>query len=171
MSNNNIRIQGHDVMLFDSTGKSFSFGTNATLNITTEMKDVSDKDTSIYGKQAPGKMSWTMTSEHTLCWDEFLNWTERQKNQTSTNRLKVYYGLRDGFEGCVAGTTSSSAFDPDSAVNESADGNREINTYTYSLCGYVFIDSLSQTASNGDYANYTVNFTGDGALTKVKFTA
>ena len=167
MSASNIRIQGHDVMLFDENGQSFAFGTNASLSITTEMKDVSDKDTSIYGKQAPGKISWTMTSDHTLCWDEFVEWTQRQRLQTDTNRLKVYYGLRKGWQG--GPDDQDLSYGMYSAVNDGTDGHRDVDTTAYCLCGYVFIDSLNQTSSNGDYANYTVNFTGDGNLDKVKF--
>ena len=164
MSQNNIRIQGHDVMMFDSTGKSFAFGTNASLSITTEMKEVSDKDTSKYGMQSPGKISWTLSSDHTLNWSDFLEWTEKQKNQTDSNKLKIWYGLRSGWEG-------SASFDPDSEVNNGTDGNRTIDTYTYALTGYVFIDSITQNSSNGDFANYTVNFTGVGPLNKEYFQA
>ena len=162
MSQNNIRIQGHDVMLFDSTGKSFAFGTNASLSITTEMREVSDKDTSKYGMQSPGRITWTLTSDHTLNWNEFLDWTDKQKNQSDSNKLKIWYGLRSGWEG-------SASFDPDSEVNNGTDGNRTIDSTTYALTGYVFIDSLTQNSSNGDYANYTVNFTGAGPLTKEMF--
>lgn len=169
MSANNIRIQGHDVMLFDASGHSFAFGTNASLSITTEMRDVSDKDTSRYGYKMPGQMNWTLTSDHTLCWDEYLNWVERQNNQTETNKLKIWYGLRKGYEG--GPDQMNISYGMDSEVNNGTDGYREIDATTYALTGYVFIDSLTQNSSNGDSANYTVNFTGVGNLTKAKYSA
>lgn len=164
MSQNNIRIQGHDVMLFDAAGKSFAFGTNASLSITQEIQDVADKDTGKAGYKMPGAINWTLSSDHTLNWDEFCNFTYIQKHQSATNLLKVWYGLRDGYEG-------SASFDPDSEVNTTSDGYRNINTTKNAFCGYVLIDSITQNSSNGDAANYTVNFTGVGGLSYTTFSA
>jgi hypothetical protein len=164
MSQNNIRIQGHDVMLFDAEGHSFAFGTNASLSITQEMQDVSDKDTGKAGFKMPGAISWSLSSDHTLNWDEFCNFTYIQKWQSVTNMLKVWYGLRDGWEG-------GPSFDPSSEVNMTSDSYRMIDNSKKAFVGYVFIDTITQNSSNGDAANYTVNFTGVGDLSYTTFSA
>ena len=41
-------IKGRDLMLFDSTGKSYAFATNHTLTLTAETTDVSSKDHGIW---------------------------------------------------------------------------------------------------------------------------
>lgn len=156
------RIEGHDIMLFDNQGKSFAFGTNSTLSIETAMNDVSDKDTSIYGSQEPGRITWNISSDHTFEIGTFYDFFDWQQDQ---DKKMVWYGLRSGYKG-------SDAFDPTSEVNDgSTDGNRTIDTYSYALCGYVYLQSLSQNASNGDKANYSVTLVGAGPLEKKMFTA
>lgn len=155
------RIEGHDIMLFDETGKSFAFGTNSTLSIETEMQEVSDKDSSVYGSQEPGRISWNITSDHTFDIGTFYSLFDWQQDQS---KKQVWYGLRSGYKG-----DSHVTFDPTSEVNDGTDGNREIDTYTYALCGYVYLQSLSQTASNGDKANYSITLQGAGPLEKKYF--
>jgi len=169
MSQNNIRIQGHDVMLFDAAGKSFAFGTNASLNIQQEIITVSDKDCSKAGFKMPGAVNWTMSSDHTLNWDEFLNFTYIQQHQSATNMLKIWYGLREGYEG--GPDQDNTTYGMNSEVNITSDGNREIDSTKNALTGYVLIDTINQTSSNGDSANYTINFTGVGNLSYTTFSA
>jgi len=153
------RIEGHDIMLFDDQGKSFAFGTNSTLSIETEMNDVSDKDTSVYGSQEPGRISWNITSDHTFDISTFYSLFEWQQDQS---KKMVWYGLRSGYKG-------SESFDPTSEVNNGTDGNRQIDTTAYALCGYVYLQSITQTASNGDKANYSITLQGAGPLEKKMF--
>lgn len=169
MSNSNIRIKGHDVMMFDAEGNSFAFGTNASISINCEIQDIKDKDTSIYGKKAPGNVTWSLSSDHTLSWDEFIEWQQKAQNQTDANRLFIWYGLRKGYQGGPDETDTT--YGKLSYVNDGTDGHRVIDTNSYSLCGYVFIESLTQNSQDGEYGNYTVQFQGDGNLTKAKFTA
>jgi len=154
------RLEGHDVMLFDEQGHSFAFGTNSSLSIETAMNSVSDKDSGAYGTQEPGEITWSVTSDHTLSLDEYYRFFEAQQNST---KMKIWYGLRSGYK------DGTSNYDPTSEVNNGTDSYRMIDTYSYALTGYVFVQSLNQTASNGDKANYTVNFTGTGTLAKAKF--
>jgi len=170
MSQNNIRIQGHDVMLFDANGHSFAFGTNASLSITQEMQDVSDKDTGKAGYKMPGAVSWSLSSDHTLNWDDFCKFTYIQKYQSETNKLKIWYGLRKGWEG--GPDQGNNTYGMDSSVNANGtDGYREIDSAKNAFTGYVFIDTITQNSSNGDAANYTVNFTGVGELSYTTFSA
>lgn len=154
------RIEGHDIMLFDETGKSFAFGTNSSLSIETEMNDVSDKDTSVYGSQEPGRINWTITSDHTFDIGTFYSLFDWQQDQT---KKYVWYGLRSGYKG-------SDNEDLTSEVNNGTDGYRNIDTTSYALCGYVYLQSLTQNASNGDKANYSITLQGAGTLEKKMFT-
>ena len=155
------RLEGHDVMLFDEQGHSFAFGTNSSLSIESSMNSVSDKDSGAYGTQEPGEVTWSITSDHTLDLEDYYKFYEAQKNAT---KLKVWYGLRTGYKG-------TSNYDPDSEVNNGTDGYRQIDSTSYALTGYVYVQSLNQTASNGDKANYSVSLTGTGTLSKAKFGA
>ena len=153
------RLEGHDVMVFDEQGHSFAFGTNSSLSIEAAMNSVSDKDSSVYGSQEPGEITWSITSDHTLSLDDYYKFFDAQQNST---KMKVWYGLRSGYKG-------SYNFDPTSEVNNGTDGYRNIDTSSYALTGYVFVQSINQTASNGDKANYSVTLTGTGTLSKAKF--
>ena len=153
------RLEGHDVMLFDNEGKSFAFGTNSSLSIEAAMVDVSDKDTGAYGAQEPGQITWTITSDHTLSLDDYYRFYEAQQN---AEKMKVWYGLRTGYKG-------TDNYDPTSEVNNGTDGNRTIDATSYALTGYVYVQSITQNASNGDKANYSVTLQGTGSLTKEKF--
>lgn len=154
------RLEGHDVMLFDNEGNSFAFGTNSSLSIEAAMVDVSDKDTGAYGAQEPGQITWNITSDHTLSLDDYYRFYEAQQNAT---KMKVWYGLRTGYK------DGTSNYDPTSEVNNGVDGNRTIDTTSYALTGYVYVQSITQNASNGDKANYSVTLQGTGSLTKEKF--
>ena len=160
------RIQGHDCMVFDADGKSFAFGTNSTLSISTEMQDVSDKDTSKYGAQKPGRMTWNITTEHTLDVDEYMKFVDWQN---SAERKKVWYGIRKGYEG--GPEQNNTSYGMQTEVNNGVEGNRDIEPTSYALTGYVYCTDIQQTASNGDFANYSVTLTGDGLLSKAYFTA
>lgn len=155
------RIEGRDVMLFNNEGKSFAFCTNSALSINTEMQSISDKDTGVYGKQEPGQITWEITSDHTFDTNDFYTMFDWQKEGS---RAKVYFGLKSGYKG-------SASFDPDAQVNNGTDGNWTPDTTAYSLCGYVYLQSLSVNAASGDKANYSVTLTGDGPLTKVVYSA
>lgn len=153
------RLEGHDVMVFDENGNSFAFGTNSSLSIETSMLSISDKDSSAYGTQEPGEITWSITTDHTLDLDDYYKFYDYQQNAT---KIKVWYGLRSGYKG-------SGNYDPTSEVNNGTDGNRSIDTSSYALTGYVYVQSINQTASNGDKANYTVQLQGTGTLSKAKF--
>ena len=160
------RLEGHDMMLFDSEGKSFAFGTNSSLSIEAAMVDVSDKDTGIYGAQEPGQITWSITSDHTLSLDDYYKFYEAQQQAT---KMKVWYGLRKGYKG--GPDQNDSTYGMTSQVNDGTDGNRTIDSTSYALTGYVYVQSITQNASNGDKANYSVTLQGSGRLDKEYFPA
>lgn len=159
------RIEGHDIMLFDEQGHSFAFGTNSSLSIETAMQAVSDKDSSIYQNQEPSEISWNITSDHTMDMEEYYKFFDYQN---SKQKIKVWYGLRKGYKG--GPDQNNTTYGMTTEVNNGADGYREIEPTSYALCGYVYVQSINQTASNGDRANYSVQLQGTGTLSKVKFS-
>jgi len=64
-------IKGRDLMLFDSTGKSYAYATNHTLTITAETSDISSKDHGIWGASEVAKYSWEITSENLFTTDSY----------------------------------------------------------------------------------------------------
>lgn len=149
------RIQGNDLMLFDSEGKSLAFATSHTLNMDVEMQDINDKDAGAFGTQMPGKISWSISSDNIYSTDEYYNLSYILNNK---KKVKVYFGLKDGYEG-------SSNFNSSYTVNDgTTDGNWVPDATSYVSYGYCYLNSLSVNAASGDRATFTANFTGAGPL-------
>lgn len=150
-------IKGSDLMLFVG-GKSIAYATNHTLTISADTKETSSKDSG--GKwqtSEVGVLSWSCSSEN-LCAD-----TEAG---ISFDELFEYMVARQPITGVFALEGNSTNLDggkldavPDSGwTAKSGDG------YT----GQMIITNLEKNAPNGENATLKVDFTGVGALTKVK---
>lgn len=142
-------IKGRDLMLFDSTGKSYAYATNHTLTITAETSDISSKDHGIWGASEVAKYSWEITSENLFTTDSY-------------NAL---------FDSMIAGTAITIRFGLKSQTDNTktvADG--DYTNWTSNNTGYyegkVFITSLVANANNGENATYSVTLTGSGKITR-----
>ncbi len=143
------KIKGGDMMLFVNN-KSIAYATSHTLEINADLQDVSNKDEGggDWSTQEVSLLSWNATSEN-------LYSAEGQGNNFS-----------ELFDLMVAKT-------PITAVFSRKTGNAtDVPTggWTSSVPKYqgnVIITSLSLNAPNGEYATFTANFTGIGALEKV----
>lgn len=144
------KIQGGDMMLFLST-KSIAYATNHTLEISGETQDTSNKDEAAGG--------WSSQEVNILSW-----------SATSDNLYSVD-GEGDNFEDLfdlmVAKTPIACVFakksQASSVVSVPTDG------WTAGATGYqgnAVITNLSLNAPNGEYATYTVQLQGVGALQK-----
>ena len=137
------KIKGQELMLFVN-GKSIAYATNHTLNLSAELADVSNKDEgSGDGKvQEVKQMSWEATTENLYSVD----------------------GYSSLFTLMTAKTPITAVFAPktETDINVPSGG-----TWTASsgYTGQVIINSISVNAQVGDYATFTVNFTGVGPLT------
>lgn len=143
------KIKGGDLMLFVS-GHSIAYATNHTLEINGETTDTSNKD--------EGGGDWASSEVSILSW-----------NATSENLYSVD-GKGDNFEDLfdlmIAKTPIAAVFSKKSETSTDVptDGwTPSAPKYT----GNVVITNLSLNAPNGEYATYTVQFQGVGALTKV----
>lgn len=137
------KIKGQELMLFVN-GKSIAYATNHTLNLSAELADVSNKD--------EGSGDWKVQEVKQMSWE------------ATTENLYSVDGYSSLFTLMTAKTPITAVFAPkkESDINVPSGG-----TWTASdgYTGQVIINSISVNAQVGDYATFTVNFTGVGALT------
>ena len=131
-------------MLFIN-GDSIAYATNHTLNITVETKDTSNKD-----EGGGNWVSWEATTENL--------YSEEGEGNT----------YADLFDAMIAKTPIPAIFslkNEASTVTTVPSGGWNPKAPKYQ--GNVIITSLQLNAPNGEYATFTANFKGVGALTKV----
>lgn len=143
------KIRGGDMMLFVN-GKSIAYATSHTLTISGDTQDTSNKD--------EGGGDWASNEVSTL------SWTAQSENMYSIEGAGSNFD--DLFDIMVAKTPVTATFSKktETAVNV-PEGGWTASKPDYE--GKVVITSLELNAPNGEYATYTVNFTGIGALQKV----
>ena len=145
------KIQGGNLMLFIN-GKSIAYATSHTLEISGETKDTSNKDegAGAWASEEVGLLSWSATTENLYSEDGEGN---------------LYADL---FDAMIAKTPIPAVFSLKSAADtvvNVTEGGWTPKAPKYQ--GNVVITSLSLNAPNGEYATFTANFSGVGALTKV----
>ena len=137
------KIKGQELMLFVN-GKSIAYATNHTLNLSAELADVSNKD--------EGSGDWKVQEVKQMSWE------------ATTENLYSVDGYASLFTLMTAKTPITAVFAPktETDINVPSGG-----TWTASsgYTGNVIINSIAVNAQVGDYATFTVNFTGVGALT------
>lgn len=137
------KIKGQELMLFVN-GKSIAYATNHTLNLSAELADVSNKD--------EGSGDWKVQEVKQMSWE------------ATTENLYSVDGYNSLFTLMTAKTPITAVFAPktETDINVPSGG-----TWTASsgYTGSVIINSIAVNAQVGDYATFTVNFTGVGALT------
>ena len=137
------KIKGQELMLFVN-GKSIAYATNHTLNLSAELADVSNKD--------EGSGDWKVQEVKQMSWE------------ATTENLYSVDGYSSLFTLMTAKTPITAVFAPktETDINVPSGGTW---TATSGYTGQVIINSISVNAQVGDYATFTVNFTGVGALT------
>lgn len=143
------KIKGGDLMLFVD-GKSIAYATSHTLSISGDTQDTSNKD--------EGGGNWA-SSEVSI-----LNWTASSDNLYSTDGEGNNFA--DLFDIMIAKTPVQAVFCLKSQMNltDVPDGGWSPSVPKY--VGNVVITSLEVNAPNGEYATFTAQFTGVGALEK-----
>lgn len=143
------KIRGGDMMLFVN-GKSIAYATSHTLTISGDTQNTSNKD--------EGGGDWASNEVSTL------SWTAQSENMYSIDGAGSNFD--DLFDIMVAKTPVTATFSKktETAVNV-PEGGWTASKPDYE--GKVVITSLELNAPNGEYATYTVQFTGIGALQKV----
>ena len=135
------------LFLFDSEGNPLAFATTATLEVTTEEIDISNKMMGGWSGSLPGRKSYTLSTESLVTKKAGAFSLETLLNAQLTDATL-------GFQLAEATGTDQDnfggPFNPD-----------EDNDY-YS--GEVMITSLSLTSEQGNIAKLTVSFKGIGGL-------
>lgn len=149
-------IKGENLMIFVREGDLYGNASNAlialalattcTLNFNVDSFDATSKDSGSWQASLPGMKSWSMSTDNLYCpaADKLL---ALAINRT---KLKLYWIPAENTE-----ALNQVSHDPALTV----DGN----TYMY-YAGDAWINSYTANAANNEAANYTVNFTGTGAL-------
>lgn len=152
MANAGSKIKGGDMMLFID-GKAIAFATSHTLSISGETQDTSNKD--------EGGGDWSSNEVSTL------SWTAQSENMYSKdgngNNYDDLFDLMVKKQPIVA--TFSKKTETETNVVDTTNG------WTASKPDYegkVVITSLELNAPNGEYATYSVQFTGVGELKHIK---
>lgn len=143
------KIKGQELMLF-LEGKSIAFATSHTLEVSAETADTSNKDEGggDWATSEISKMSWTASSENLFSVDGDGK------------------GYDDLFDLMIKKTPITAVFGrkTETATEVPSQGWTAQTTGVYE--GKVVITSLSLNAPNGEYATYSVQFTGVGELKK-----
>lgn len=144
------KILGTDMMFFLGN-KSIAYATSHTLEITGETQDTSNKDEGANG-------SWSSQEVNLLSW-----------SGTSENLYSVD-GEGNNFDALFDIMVAKTPVDAVFAKKSQNVENVPEGGWTAGASGYkgkVVITSLSLNAPHGEYATYTVQFQGVGALTKL----
>ena len=139
-------VKGGDLMLFLGT-KSIAFATSHTLSINAETTSIANKDIGggDWDSQEAGLLSWSASSD----------------NLYSTDGEGDNYS--DLFDAMVNKTQLNAVF----ANKSQSTTDVPTGGWTAATTGYkgkVIVTSLELNAPNGEYATYTAQFTGIGAL-------
>lgn len=143
------KIKGGDAMLFVN-GKSISYATSHTLHIAGETQDTSNKD--------EGGGGWASSEVSILSWDASSdNFYSTDGEGNNYDNLYSYMIAKTPITG-VFGVKTGTATDVPA-------GGWSYSTPYYK--GKCVITDLSLNAPNGEYATFTVQLQGVGALEKI----
>lgn len=149
------KIKGGSLMLF-LDGKSIAFATNHTLEISADMADTSNKDEGAgdWAAQEVNLLSWTATSENLYSLDgEGDNFADLFDIMIAKTPVDAVFCKKSADDSVV--NVPTGGWTPQAAAASAPQ-----------YVGKVVISSLSLNAPNGEYATYTANFSGVGALQK-----
>ena len=143
------KVKGGDLMLFVD-GKSIAYATSHTLSISGDTQDTSNKD--------EGGGSWARSEV------SILNWSASSDNLFSVDGQGNNFA--DLFDIMIAKTPVQAVFCLKSEMNLTDVPTGGWTTSYPMYQGNVVITSLEVNAPNGEYATFTAQFTGVGALEK-----
>lgn len=135
------------LFLFDGSGNPLAFATTATMEVTTEEIDISNKMMGGWSGSLPGRKSYTMSSEALVTKKQGAFSYQTLLNAQITDST---LGFQLAEATCADQDNFGGTFNPD-----------EDNDY-YS--GEVMITSLSLTSEQGNIAKLSVSFKGIGGL-------
>ena len=139
-------------MLFTDSNP-LAFATTATLEVTTEEIDISNKMMGDWSGSLPGRKSYTISSEALITYKEdALSYGTLLDKQINSQTLSFQFG-------------EGKAEDADNFG-----GTFELDTTKDNFSGEVMITSLSLTSEQGNIARVTISLRGIGGLKHVAGT-
>ena len=153
------KINGSDLMLFIN-GKSIALATNHVLEIQGDTQSTSTKDSGgSWASEEVSLLHWSGTTENLFSPDGEGNlYNDLFDLMIAKTPVQATFTLKKE----TATTVPTGGWTPISTVDTST--GMTDNIYT----GNISITSLTLNAPNGEYATFTMNFTGVGALTRVQ---
>ncbi len=143
------KIKGGDAMLFVN-GKSISYASSHTLHVAGETQDTSNKD--------EGGGGWASSEISILSWDASSdNFYSTDGQGNNYDNLMTYMIAKTPITGVFGVKSGTSTYVPT--------GGWTYSTPYYK--GQCVITDLSLNAPNGEYATFTVQLQGVGALEKI----
>lgn len=142
-------IRGDEFFLYvqtsSNTYKPVAYATSASISISQETLDCSNKMSGVWSNALAGKLSWTVSSSALMSYKDTGYSYFYDKMVARTPFLIKFGQVTD---------LSAEDFDPD-------------DTKTY-YTGQAYLTSLNLSSDNGSVASFDVEFQGDGALTMTK---
>lgn len=160
-------ILGKNLMVF-MDGKAMACATNHTLSLEAEQIDVSSKDSGDWSSSMAGKLTWSISAEALMTVDD------KGKLEASNANSQTYMTLMDALIArtpvkLIFSTVSNkplSAADKDGNVVPAGGWKPSATDNTDGYEGFAVITSIEANASDGDLSSYSVQFQGNGALSK-----
>ncbi len=153
------KINGSDLMLFIG-GKSIALATNHTLEISGDTQSTSNKDEGgSWASEEVSLLHWSGTTENLFSPDGEGNlYNDLYDIMIAKSPVAATFTLKKEAGNTVptGGWTPITTVDTSTAMTD--------NIYS----GNIAITSLTLNAPNGEYATFTMNFTGVGPLTRVQ---
>lgn len=143
-------VRGDDLMLFDANQKSIAFATSHTLTLTSDVTEISCKDSGMWKDAKVNKLGWEITSENLYCEEEY---TYIYDKWVSGAPIVAYWG------------TSYTPVNNDGGI-DSPNSYYTPKAQTALYYGNAIITNLSVNAASGDNATCSVTLQGIGQFNK-----
>lgn len=186
-----MKVNGGNYQIFVSTDsttyKTIGYATGASLEISSDSKDTSNKDESASGSWAssePSNFSWSFSSSNILSVGETkfgfddLFTAMTNKTKLSVKICQTLESLEKEFgsgNGELQGDSWTAPHTPARKENgDLEEGEKELPAVTNGkiviYTGEAYCNSLSLNMDNGDYADFSADFGGVGKLTQETLT-
>ena len=141
-------VRGDDLMLFDEEKHSIAFATSHTLTLTSDVTEISCKDSGIWKEAKVNKLGWEITSENLYSTEDYSKLYQKWQ---LAQPMTAYWG-----------TVNKSAYDEGGI--DSPESYWTAYTYAPLNYGNVIMTNLSVNAASGDNATFSVTLQGIGKL-------
>lgn len=143
------QILGQDFFIFSTTGATsgtsgytvIAASTSCKLTVSSELQDITNKDSGTWVVKTPKRFSWTGSSDHMFETGNVTNgYDYLLTKMTSKTPISLGFNIKDGSTAKMAAGA---------------------------YVGTAYITSLDLTAGDNDVVTFSVSFDGSGALTKL----